>query len=115
MAAIEIFKPGMSIGNFAPCLAGGSAPNQFRHSSFIPAKSLGSERMKVVLTTSFIALPAAFKIVSIFFKHCRVCSWMVLPTTAPVSGSKGLDLPRISDRPFSRPDCRPAIAELHSS
>src|SRR4051812_17846491 len=51
MTAIEIFIPFGRIGSLAPCLAGGSPGNHLAHSSFIPAKSDSSARMKVALTT----------------------------------------------------------------
>jgi hypothetical protein len=77
------------MGSCAPCRAGGWSRNQRLHSSFIPAKSDSSSRMKVACTTLSIELPAAVRIASTFLRHWRVCSWIVSPTTSPVAGSKG--------------------------
>jgi hypothetical protein len=81
--------PGTSTGSLAPCRAGGSTGNHFDHSSFIPAKSCGSRRMKVALATLSSELPAASRIAFTLLKHCRVYSWIVSPTMWPVAGSKG--------------------------
>jgi len=75
------------MGSLAPWRAGGSSGNHFTHSSFIPAKSDSSARMKVALTTFAMALPAASRIVRTLVRTWRVCSTIVVPTIAPVSGS----------------------------
>ncbi len=89
IAATDKRRPGMSSGSFAPCRAGGSVGNQRRHSSFMPAKSAGSPRMKVMLTIRSSALPLESRMAWILVRHCRVCSWIVVPTMAPDAGSKG--------------------------
>ena len=58
ITAIEIFIPFGRIGSFAPWRAGGSTANHLFHSSFMPAKSLSSPRMKVALTALSSALKA---------------------------------------------------------
>lgn len=52
MTAMEIRMPFGLIGSFAPSRAGGFVGNQRFHSSFMPAKSDSSSRMKVAWTTS---------------------------------------------------------------
>jgi len=45
--------------------------------------------MNVTLTTFRMELPAASRIASTFWRQRRVCSWTVVPSMAPVAGSKG--------------------------
>jgi hypothetical protein len=45
--------------------------------------------MNVAFTTLSIELPAARRIASMLRRHWRVCSWIVAPTTAPLTGSNG--------------------------
>ena len=88
MTAMETFMPLGRTGSLAPWRAGGSVGNHLPHSSFMPAKSVSSARMKVALTTMPRELPAASRMASTFLRHWRVCSWMVSPTTLPAV-SKG--------------------------
>jgi hypothetical protein len=101
MAAIDTFKPGIRTGSFAPCRAGGFAGNHLIHSSFIPAKSASSRRMTVALTTRSRDVPAASRMAETFFRHCRVCSWIVSATIFPVTGSCG-PVPETKTSPAAR-------------
>jgi hypothetical protein len=89
MTATKILIPPGRIGSRAPCRAGGSAGNHLPHSSFIPAKSSSSASRKVALSTLPRSLPAASRMARTLARHCRVCSWMVVPSTWPLTGSNG--------------------------
>src|ERR1700733_12534086 len=101
LAAMDTFMPGIRTGSFAPWRAGGFVGNHLIHSSFIPAKSVSSRMMTVALTTRSREVPAASRMADMFFKHCRVCSWMVSPTIFPVTGSCG-PVPETKTRPAAR-------------
>lgn len=79
----------MRAGSFAPWRAGGFVGNHLIHSSFMPANSSSSAITMVTLTILSIELPASSRIAWMFVKHCRVCSWIVVPLYAPVAGSVG--------------------------
>ena len=66
MAAMDTLMPGIRTGNFAPCRAGGLAGNHLIHSSFIPAKSVSSRRMTVILTACSREVPAALRMTDTF-------------------------------------------------
>jgi len=74
MAAIEILRPGIFAGSFAPWRAGGFEGNHRSHSSFIPGKSSSSARTTVTLAIFSSELPASSRIAAMFVRHWRVCS-----------------------------------------
>ena len=51
-------------------------------------------------------LPAASRMAAILVRHCRVCSWIVVPVIAPVAGSVGAVPERRRGPRLSRPGCR---------
>jgi hypothetical protein len=55
----------------------------------MPAKSSSSARMTVALTALFRLVPAASKIAVMLRSAWAVCSWIVVPTSLPVSGEYG--------------------------
>jgi len=97
-AAMDTFRPGIRTGSFAPWRAGGSTGNHLNHSSFIPANSSSSAITTVALTILSMQLPASSRIAWMLVRHWRVCSWMVVPLKAPVTGSVGA-VPETKTRP----------------
>ena len=95
------------IGSCALRRAGGATGNHLAHSSFIPAKSSSSARMNVALSTLSRPLPAAVRIAWTLARHCRVCSWMDVPTTSPLTGSTAPGRTRTPARRRVPPGCRP--------
>jgi hypothetical protein len=67
----------------------GTHPRSERELSATGPESSEYWRRNVALTTFDIELPAARRMASTLRRLCRVCSWMVAPTTAPVTGLNG--------------------------
>ena len=86
-ASISTSAPDGSLATSTVERAGGWSPTCCLYTSFIAGKSSRFWRNTVVLTRRSSPLPAASRTAEMLVRHCLVCSWIVLPVTAPVTGS----------------------------
>ena len=68
---------------------GASSGNQRTHSSLKASKSDASRSDQLAHTTLSSELPCSARRACRFWRHCRVCSRIDVPTMRPFSGSTG--------------------------